>query len=104
MTTQSITPKKEELSAELPIYQDCFLCHSVYPEDASYDLLYTKDCIEIDLVVAGGGIHQIANQSIPCTKGDIYVLQPDVPHGFFVKESGEAMERVGIWNPFGSLA
>ena len=92
MTTQSITPTKEGLGAELPIYQDCFLCHSTYPEDASYDLLYTKDCIEIDLVVAGGGIHQIANQSIPCTKGDIYVLQPDVPHGFFTKESGEAME------------
>ena len=84
--------KKEELLRDLPLYQDTFLCRSAYPEGASYDLLCTYECVEIDLIVSGSGIHQIANQSIPCTAGDIYVLHPDVPHGFFVKEIGEAME------------
>ena len=84
--------KKEELLRDLPLYQDTFLCRSACPEGASYDLLCTYECVEIDLIVSGSGIHQIANQSIPCTVGDIYVLQPDVPHGFFVKDSGEAME------------
>lgn len=84
--------KKKDLLAHLPVYQDTFLCRSACPEVAFYDRLYTQECVEIDLIVSGVGIHQIANQSIPCTAGDIYVIQPDVPHGFFVKESGETME------------
>jgi corrinoid protein of di/trimethylamine methyltransferase len=100
MTNKNTRLTKEEMLAHSPIYQDSIVCQSLYAEGTSYDQLYTQDCIEIDLIVSGSGIHQIANQSIPCTVGDIYVLHSDVPHGFFVIEPSDTLDiRRIIFDP-----
>ena len=82
---------KNELLADIPIYQDTVFCSDVYDPSNPYDKLYTHDIIEISLVINGDGVHQISNQSVPCTAGDIYVVQSDIPHGYFLREQDSCM-------------
>ena len=91
MANQKTRLTKEELLAHAPIYQNTLTCKNVYSEISSYDQLYTQECIEIDLIVSGSGMHKVAGQTIPCTEGDFYVVQSDVPHAFFAKDDSEAM-------------
>lgn len=66
------------------IYCDRVECTNVYHLPLSFSKLYTHDAIEISFVERGSGIHQIANQSIPCTQGDVYVIHQNIPHGYFL--------------------
>ena len=66
------------------IYCDRVECTNVYHPPLSFSKLYTHDVIEIGFVERGSGIHQIANQSIPCTQGDVYVIHQNIPHGYFL--------------------
>lgn len=44
--------------------------------------VHTHDFIEIAYVMFGEGEHQIAGQSFPVQKGDLYIINPGVPHRF----------------------
>ena len=35
----------------------------------------------------GNGIHRIINQEIPCREGDIFIVNSNIPHGYFVNDS-----------------
>ena len=66
------------------VYCDRVECTHVYKPPLSLAKLYTHDAIEISFVERGAGIHQIANRSLPCTQGDVYVICQNVPHGYFL--------------------
>ena len=48
--------------------------------------LRSSNIFNICLVVSGSGIHQVLDQEIPCSKGDICIIPPNVPHGYFLSE------------------
>lgn len=60
-----------------------------------YDAKYTPDAsviscpmTEIDVILSGSGVHRFFGQSVPCGEGDVYIVQENVPHGFFAAEEG----------------
>ena len=70
----------------------------MYHPPLSFSKLYTHDVIEISIVERGSGIHQIANQTIPCTQGDVYVIRHGIPHGYFLasKQDELVVQRIQL--------
>ncbi len=82
---------KAELLKQRPIYHDVVLHKTVYRSELSFVQMYTHELIEVSMVTSGYGTHRIFNQEIPCKEGDIYIVTPDIPHGYFVNEAGACM-------------
>ena len=61
-----------------------------HPQTAISGLL-SDNCIHICRIVEGSGIHRVLDQEIPCKAGDIYIVPPNTPHGYFLSDSGEGM-------------
>ena len=80
-----------ELLQDGPFYTDILHTHPLHDDDAVLHLT-ASDIMEIALVEKGSGIHQILTQSLPCKQGDIYLLPPDLPHGFFVSSAEEELQ------------
>ena len=64
---------------------------TVYSPDVVYSRLTPSPLVEIGLVTDGNGIHRIINQELPCSEGDIFIVNANVPHGYFAGESGAAL-------------
>lgn len=47
------------------------------------NVMHRHDFIELSCVISGNGIHKVAEMEYKTTKGDIFVINCDVPHGFF---------------------
>ena len=47
--------------------------------------------VEICEVNSGNGFHRVLNRDIPCSAGDLFVVNADIPHGYFVSEQGGSM-------------
>ena len=45
------------------------------------------DYLELGVITDGVGIHLIDDQMIPCKTGDLYIVPPGVPHGYYLAES-----------------
>ena len=61
---------------------------TVYSPDTVYSHLTPSPYVEIGLVTSGNGIHRIISKEIPCSEGDIFIVNANVPHGYFASESG----------------
>ncbi len=61
---------------------------AVYTPDTVYSRLTPSPFVEIGLVTSGNGIHRIINKELPCSEGDIFIVNANVPHGYFASESG----------------
>ena len=87
--------KKEQLLKEAPVYQNGGIHNEVY--DAAVDLskLHSHDFIEISYIADGKGIHRVWNEVIECRKGDLFIINTDVPHSFFGKDEKNAPV---VWN------
>ena len=81
---------KEALLQDGPFFTDILREHPRHDEDAVLHLS-SADVMEIALVEQGSGIHQVLTQALPCKEGDIYLLPPDLAHGFFTAE-GEMLQ------------
>ena len=82
------------------IYGDTLVCELVSDVDESISKLQSIDKIEIGLVVSGSGIFRMLGQSIPCSTGDMYILNANVPHGYFMTVPGEQLRvRRLIFSP-----
>ncbi|MBO5898257.1 MAG: hypothetical protein J6R04_04520, partial [Clostridia bacterium] len=57
---------------------------TVYDADRALLQLETVPLIEVDLIVAGQGLHCVRGQEIPCRVGDIFVIPSNTSHGYFV--------------------
>lgn len=60
-------------SDELPEYCNIMHCH---------------DFIEIACVISGSGLHFVGGRQYETGRGDLFVINSDMPHGFFPKEEG----------------
>ena len=68
----------------MPIFCEITTC-------APHDALTTQknelpvgDLLEIGMIISGSGIHKIIGQTIPCKKGDIFIVPRGIPHGYFL--------------------
>ena len=47
------------------------------------NVMHSHDFIELACVISGCGIHKVADKEYETAKGDMFVVNCDVPHGFF---------------------
>lgn len=85
-TGRSEWRKKAELLGDALISCNTVACEAVIPRDISSNHLYSNEIFEVNIVTEGSGICQVFGQSIPCNKGDIFVIPPDIPHNCFVAD------------------
>jgi len=67
------------------------VCDTVYNEKRAFTRLVTGELFEVSLIVSGSGIHRVLDKDIPCRVGDIFIVPPSVPHGYFVEEGREKL-------------
>lgn len=84
--------KKSELLQNAPIRLDTVFCMLTCDADICVSQLYTNEAMEIAMIVSGNGIHRVLNQSIPCKSGDIYIVSPNVPHGYVSSDAENPLE------------
>lgn len=53
-------------------------------------IVHTHDFIEIACVMSGAGRHIVGDREYSISKGDLFVINLDVPHGFFPIDDGHA--------------
>ena len=63
----------------------------VYRSQATPTQLLSDNCVHICRIVEGCGIHRVLDQESPCRAGDIYIVPPNTPHGYFLSDSREGM-------------
>lgn len=68
-------PGKEEMLVHSFTHKNCDVC------------VHTHDFYEINIVVNGRGVHYIGEMEIPISGGEIFVLQPNVLHGYECHEN-----------------
>ena len=68
-----------------------FSCESVYDQKSAISKLCASNTFDICFVASGSGIHCILNQEIPCKKGDICIVSPGVPHGYFISDINDSL-------------
>ena len=49
--------------------------------------LDTKNCVEVNLVIGGTGIHRIQDQLSPCKEGDVCILSPYIVHEYEAEDA-----------------
>jgi len=84
---------KNDLMHDAPVCQFTTVCKQSYRSDISYEHLYSHDIPEISMVISGNGVHHILNKAFPCKEGDIYIINSDVPHGYFNADGSELVVR-----------
>lgn len=78
----------------IEIYSSILYCEKLYNERRAFLKIKTNDIFEIALVISGSGIHRVLDKDIPSSKGDIFVIPPNTPHGYFLeKENDEFVIR-----------
>lgn len=51
-------------------------------------VLHSHDFIEICYVISGHGYHRLQDQTYKTSSGDLFVINGNIPHGFFPQENG----------------
>lgn len=46
-------------------------------------IMHKHDFIEIAYVISGNGLHIVGNHKVNTSKGDLFIVNYDIPHGFF---------------------
>ena len=68
-----------------------------YTQSITVAGLYTHDITEITVISHGNGVHRVLNQAIPCSVGDIYITDANIPHGFFSADADNPLTVCRIW-------
>lgn len=88
--------KAELLGGELIVCGKA-VCDGTAPSDFASGHLTANEVLEVDLVTDGSGECRVFGQAIPCKKGDVFVIPPDIPHACYVSESGGALKLVRMY-------
>ncbi len=81
-------------SPDVDIKCAVFSCEKIYDTRTELSSLKMSDRFKVCLVTSGEGIHRVLDQEIPCSVGDICIIPPDVPHGYFLNDAdGELSVR-----------
>ncbi|MCI9142168.1 MAG: helix-turn-helix domain-containing protein [Lachnospiraceae bacterium] len=87
---QPTKQSKDEWLKENPIYQNTFHCKKVFRPDFSLSHLHFHEFVEISIVTEGSGVLCAWNKVLHCRKGDVCIINADVPHGYFRGKKEEA--------------
>lgn len=60
------------------------------------NVLHKHDFLEITYVISGNGVHIVGDSKYEASKGDLFVINYDVPHGFF--SSGTDTQDTIVYN------
>ncbi len=71
---------------EMRIFKDTLVCSLGNGADSAS--AYARGLPEIGIVESGSGVHRVHGQDFPCRAGDAYVVNGNVPHGYFPTEEG----------------
>ena len=80
------------------IYHERISSDTIYVMDDVFGVLKENKLLCVDMIVDGQGVHRIRDQQVPCKEGDIFVVPPEVSHGYFVERDGECLQirRISI--------
>ena len=84
--------QKTDLLDKMPIYCEITTCVSHDALATQKSELFVGDLLEIGMVISGSGIHKIIGQTIPCKKGDVFIVPRGIPHGYFLSDESDGME------------
>ena len=79
------------LPNDVRIHNALLSCKTVYDEKQALLRLRANESFEIALIVSGTGIHHVLDKDIPCAQGDIFIIPPNTPHGYFVETADAQM-------------
>ena len=82
---------------EIGIVSSTLSCEKIFSEKQAFLKLESNDIFEIALVVSGSGIHRVLDKDIPSKKGDIFVIPPHTPHGYFIEKENDNFEIRRLW-------
>ena len=80
---QSFQLNIDDLLNEEHVFSTFYVVSDKIPDNMSSCDLHSYKYFEVGMVTDGNGICCVDNKLIPCKVNDIYVLSPNVPHGFF---------------------
>lgn len=80
---------KDEWLKENPIHQNTVPCEKVFQPDFALSHLHFHDFVEISIVAEGCGMVCVWNKVYECKKGDVYIINANVPHGCFRQKEEE---------------
>ncbi len=66
-------------------------CGQIYTPQTEPLALCAHSFLQMCRIVEGNGVHVVFDQAIPCKAGDVFIVPPNTPHGFFFAEDGEGM-------------
>lgn len=49
--------------------------------------MHSHEFYEVNIVIKGSGRHYIADTSIPATVGDVFVIPPEISHGYYTEDN-----------------
>ncbi len=78
-----------DLRNDLSFDLDRLLHNEIYTPEINTSQLFAHEFFYVFQVVEGSCIHYIFDKAIPCKAGDIHIVRPNVPHGFFLIEDGQ---------------
>lgn len=67
----------DDIWTDLPFFITAAFTHKNYAIG-----MHTHTFYEVNVVLSGSGTHYIERQSVPCGRGDVYVIPPQVRHGY----------------------
>jgi len=71
-------------------YPKYFICNAYYHDDSQVFpiLMHNHSFYEINIVTSGSGWHYIENQCINAKLGSVFIIPPNVKHGYYTEDSG----------------
>ena len=97
VSTRTLRITKAEILKKEPIFQDIQKITDIYDAENGLLRLYTHDVMEIGLVMSGNGVHLICDQAIPCKVGDIFIVNSDLPHGYYTDCADKPLVVRRLW-------
>lgn len=69
-------------------YPKYFICNAYFHDDAQLFpiLMHNHSFYEINIVTSGSGWHYIENQCIKAKLGSVFVIPPNVRHGYYTED------------------
>jgi AraC-like DNA-binding protein len=86
---RTLYKKDVSISGSVPVIQNVVAIDDLPPKEHSLSALHSHEFIEISCVVGGCGIHRVWNEETVCGRGDMYILNSGVPHGYFARSGTE---------------
>ena len=68
-----------------------FSCEDVYDAPRNLSRLKSSALFDICFVASGAGVLCVLDREIPCQKGDVCIVPPNVPHAFFLSDPGDIL-------------